>query len=202
MDIESAPQLRFNCPSCGGTECTSAAEGIGQALDFPVLCRGCGAKVRLNGFRFYLAIVIALMAAMVALYFGAIVRLFKANSLFGYLGFGAMMVVFGLIQQYLKRRLLKWTLGESTRGPDQASLSRALRKNWAWLVPAALFGPCISAFGGFQAVSNPVFGTLFFGSLGVATWPVISGRAPWGFWLLAIAVWMAGTVLTMSVAVL
>lgn len=200
MEIR-ASRLTFGCPACGGTECTSAAEAIWQVLDCPVLCSGCGVKVRLNGFRFYLAMMIALIAAMFALYFGALPRLFQANSFLGYLGFGAMVVVFGLVERYLKRRLLRWTLGESTRGPDETSLSQALRKNWVWLAPAALSGPCISAFGGFHSVPVPVFGILFFGSLGVAMWPVISGRAPMGFWLLAIAVWMAGTALSIGVAV-
>lgn len=201
MEIGAASRLTFSCPACGGTECTSTAGAIGQVLDYPVLCSGCGAKVRLNGFRSYLAMLIALIAAVFALYFSVIARLFQANSFLGYLGLGAMVVVFGLVERYLKRRLLRWTLGESTQGSDETSLSRALRKNWVWLAPAALFGPCLSAFGGFHAVSVPVMGILFFGSLGVAMWPVISGRAPWGFGLLAIAVWMAGTTLSIGVAV-
>jgi hypothetical protein len=118
MEINPASRKRFNCPSCGGTECTSAAEGVGQLLDCPVVCSGCGAKVKLNGFRFYLAMIIALMAATLAVYLSAIVRLFKVNSLVGYLGFGTLLIVFGLTQQYLQRRLLKWKLEESTRGPD------------------------------------------------------------------------------------
>ena len=195
----SGTRLKFVCPGCGGAECTSTAEGVAQVLDFPVACSACGARARLKGARAWVAATLGVVAVLFLFYFTVVVALFKRSEVLGYLGLGAMALAFYGAERFL-RRLVKWELGQSTRGPDETSLSRALRTSWPWLLPAALFGPCVAALGGFAALPKPVIALLFFGALGAAVVPIVSGRAPVAFWFVAVPLWFCGAAAALALA--
>ena len=162
----------------------------------PVTCDDCGASVRLTGLRLQLALFGALFAVLTVVFFSsALDRLHAIHPLAPQLGVAVVLGAFFLHGTVLSKRLMRWELGASTAGPDETSLARGTARNWPYLVPAALFGPVLQGFGGMHGLRMPVIALLFFGSLGAAMVPIISGRAPFGFWALALVAWIVGIVL-------
>ena len=185
--------LVFACPACGSSECTLVGEGLATVLDFPVSCSGCGARARLRGMRVHLCMVAALIAVIYALYFEVVPRLVLGSSLLAYVAVGLLVMAFVVGEGYSRRRLLRWELGTPEQVPDETSFLRGLRKYWVFLIGPALFGPCIALLGGFHVAPYVVIAILFFGVLVSAMLPVFSGRAPFSFGLLAIALLAAGS---------
>lgn len=197
----SVNALKFTCPACGGSECVSTATEIGQLAEFPVVCSGCGASAKLKGFVLYFAVMLALVIVLFWFYEHVVhllsIKYPAAKEIIGFAVFGAMALVIGSAHRYLGPLLLKWELGQSSAPPDEKSFRIALRKNWGYLVPVTLFGPAVIALGGFRDNFGAIV-FLFFGSLGAAILPVMSGRAPFGFWALAIALWFASGALALT----
>jgi len=182
--------LSFACPACGGAECTSAATQMGELMDSPVLCSGCGARATLLGMRAHVGVTVALMAVAFVCYF-SFGRQLPAYPLLGYVFVAALAAGVGIGERFSRRKLLRWQLGVPAAGKDETSLGRSLRRNWMFLVGAASFGPGMFFLDRLHGVPTTVYGILFFASLGPAIWPVISGRAPFEFWAVALALWMA-----------
>lgn len=143
--------------------------------------------------RLYLGVIAVLIAVIFGLYFGVAPRLVGGSVLLGYAAVGLLMVAFGVGERYARRKLLRWERGTREQVPGETSFLRGLRENWVFLIGAALFGPCIALLGGFHTAPHGVIAILFFGALVPALWPILSGRAPFSFWLLALALWAAGS---------
>jgi hypothetical protein len=72
------------------------------------------------------------------------------------------------------------------------SLSEALRRHWPNLVGLAIFPSAFFVGSDIFHISFWFFVPLFFIVNGIAAWPYLTRRAPYGFWAVACAIWMAG----------
>src|SRR5262245_57499574 len=112
--------MDFVCPACGGTSCTSTAQGLRQVLDMPVTCDDCGAKVRLTGMRVQLLLFAVLFAVLTAVFFSsALNRLHDIHPLVPHLGVVAVIGIFGALPPLAGKYLMRWKLGDSAAGPDE-----------------------------------------------------------------------------------
>lgn len=78
---------------------------------------------------------------------------------------------------------------------EKKTLPEALRAYWPYLIGIAFF-PFIAFIGttSFQ-LSFEYLTLLFFAFSFLATWPVLSGKAPYAFWIAAMIVFMTGGIL-------
>ncbi len=72
------------------------------------------------------------------------------------------------------------------------SLREATRRYWFYLFGMAVF-PAATLVGVTQLqLPTPAAGVLFVVLCGFTMWPVITKRAPYGFWLVALGAWTVG----------
>ena len=193
--------VRFACPACRATSGIYAGTARWIELDLPSTCRKCGARSRLNGLPRYLGGTVALMAAVVVFYFKVFIRSWAESPMLALLALAVVLCAAMWLHGHFVRPLAKWELApapppaprEETPGLD-TPLGVALRRDWVYLVGAPLFGPYVFLFAPRYDIPPPVTMILFFATLAPAFWPVINGRAPITFWVVAIVLWMAGGV--------
>lgn len=79
--------------------------------------------------------------------------------------------------------------------PERKRLKEALRDYWKSLIGVAIF-PILALVGGdFLHIPFEYVALLFFAVCLLAAWPFLSGKAPFTFWLVAMAVYLGGAVL-------
>ena len=68
------------------------------------------------------------------------------------------------------------------------------------LLGAPLFGPFEFVLAPIYGLPHSVSGIAFFATLLPAFWPIVMGRAPLTFWVVALGLWAAGCVAGISLA--
>jgi hypothetical protein len=193
---------RFICPACRGTECTYAGASGRIEWDFPCTCDRCGARSRLTGFPRYLAATVVLIGAVFAFYFNVFAHYWTVSPVLALLGMAAAVYAAMWMHDRVVNGLAAWELAsaappaparEDERGLE-TPLGVALRRNWIYLAGAPLFGPFQFLLAPRYGIPPSVSSLLFFAVLLPTLWPIVTGRAPLTFWIVAVALWMAGFV--------
>ena len=90
-----------------------------------------------------------------------------------------------------------WTIEQpsvvpSVATPEKLTLREALQRYWKYLIGVAVFPTLCSLGVDFLHIPFDIFILPFFAVGILAAWPVLTRKAPYTFWLVAMGVWLVG----------
>lgn len=134
-------------------------------------------------------VTLALLAAAIGIYY-SFGQYLSDDAFARYVAVAALAAAFVFGERISRRKLLH---PQPVSAPA-TEMRASLRKYWYFLIPPALFGPCLYLANQYH-ISLKLIGVAFFACLGGGLWPVYKRRAPFMFAAYALVIWFVSFVL-------